>query len=354
MSIHIIYMPLYPSGTEGMVTAMLKTTGVKVKGVGRYVPELVASNDDYAKIVDTNDEWITQRTGIKTRHIANGEPTYYLGAKAAEEAVSNAGIGADEIGLIIAATCTPDYYTPSLSCLIQRELGASGCPAIDVNCACSGFVYAVDMARRYLACGDIKYVLVVASEELSKFVDYEDRSTCILFGDAAAAVVLEKADDALFSSFLAADGSGAQYLAARALLTVNPFRTNEEDFDMGMPEPHKHYLIQDGKEVYKFATKALPKAVEEACAKAEIAPDDLDAIIPHQANIRIIETAAKHLKVSMDKLIVNISEYGNTSSASIPNAFYDAVKSGRIKRGDKVCFVGFGGGLTYGACIIEY
>ncbi|MCR5141991.1 MAG: ketoacyl-ACP synthase III [Ruminococcus sp.] len=333
---------------------MIKTVGVKVKGIGRAVPEVIASNDDFAKIVDTNDEWITQRTGIKTRHISNGEPTYYFGAKAAKEAVADAGLEPSDIGLIIATTVTPDYYTPSTACLIQRELGVSGCPAFDVNAACSGFVYAVDMARRYLACGDIKYALVVAAEELSKFVDYEDRSTCILFGDAAAAVVLEKAEDTLFSSYLAADGSGAAYLASRAMLTINPFRDQDFTYDMDMPEPHKHYLLQDGKEVYKFATNALPTACKEACDKAGITPDELDAIIPHQANVRIIETAAKKLKVSMDKMVLNIADYGNTSSASIPNAFYDGVKSGRIKRGDKVCFVGFGGGLTYGATIIEY
>ncbi|MBQ1538619.1 MAG: ketoacyl-ACP synthase III [Ruminococcus sp.] len=333
---------------------MIKTVGVKVKGIGRAVPEVIASNDDFAKIVDTNDEWITQRTGIKTRHISNGEPTYYFGAKAAKEAVADAGLEPSDIGLIIVTTVTPDYYTPSTACLIQRELGVSGCPAFDVNAACSGFVYAVDMARRYLACGDIKYALVVAAEELSKFVDYEDRSTCILFGDAAAAVVLEKAEDTLFSSYLAADGSGAAYLASRAMLTINPFRDQDFTYDMDMPEPHKHYLLQDGKEVYKFATNALPTACKEACDKAGITPDELDAIIPHQANVRIIETAAKKLKVSMDKMVLNIADYGNTSSASIPNAFYDGVKSGRIKRGDKVCFVGFGGGLTYGATIIEY
>lgn len=339
---------------KGKCHGMLKTTGVKIKGIGRCVPELIATNEDYAKIVDTNDEWITQRTGIKTRHISNGEPNFALGAKAAEEALADAGIEASELGLIICATCTPDYYTPSEACLIQRELGATGFPCIDINCACSGFVYGVDMARRYLACGDIKYVLVVATEELSKFVDYEDRSTCILFGDAAAAVVLERQEDTLFASFTAADGSGAPFLAARALHTINPFRDAEYEYDMKMPEPHKHYLLQEGKEVYKFATNALPLAVEKACEKADIVPADLDAVIPHQANVRIIETAAKKLGVSMDKMVLNIKDYGNTSSASIPNAFYDGVKSGRINRGDKVCFVGFGGGLTYGAVIFEY
>lgn len=333
---------------------MLKTSGVRIKGIGRYAPGLIAANDDYAKIVETNDEWITQRTGIKHRHISDGEPTYHLGVIAAEEAIKDAGLDFGDIDLILATTCTPDYFTPSTACLIQRELGDNHCPAIDINCACSGFVYAVDMARNYLLSGEFKNVLVVAAEVLSKFTDYSDRSTCILFGDAAAAVVLEKADGALFSSYLAADGSGAQYLASRALLTVNPFMKNEEEFDLKMPVPNKHYLLQDGKEVYKFATKALPKAVEEACKKAEVSPDELAAIIPHQANIRIIETAAKHLHVSMDKMIMNISEYGNTSSASIPNALYDAVKDGRVKRGDKICLVGFGGGLTYGACVIEY
>ena len=337
-----------------MYEVMIKTTGVRICGTGRAVPELVASNDDYAKIVDTNDEWITQRTGIKTRRISNGEPNYYFGAKAAAEAIADAGLTAADIGLIICATCTPDYYTPSEACLIQRELGVTGCSAIDINCACSGFVYGVDMARRYLACGDIKYALVVATEELSKFTDYSDRSTCILFGDAAAAIVLEKRDDTLFSSFTAADGSGAPYLAARALHTINPFRDESFTYEMDMPEPHGHFLLQDGKEVYKFATNALPTAVANACEKAGISPDELDAVIPHQANVRIIETAAKKLHVSMDKMVLNIAEYGNTSSASIPNAFYDGVRSGRIKRGDKVCFVGFGGGLTYGAVVLEY
>ena len=189
----------------------------------------------------------------------------------------------------------------------------------------------------------------MASEELSKFVDYTDRSSCVLFGDGAAAFVLETAEDTTYSSFLGADGNGAKYLASRALKSENAFRTNSEEFDMDMPETKDYFFKQDGKEVYKFATKALPNAVEQACAKIEISPDDLDWIVPHQANIRIIETAAKHLGVSMDKFPVYIDRYGNTSSA-----FCDAVAEGRIKRGDKVCLVGFGGGLTYGAAVFEY
>ena len=298
------------------------TTGVKVLGIGMHVPQLVATNEDFTKIVETSDEWITQRTGIKQRHITDGEPTYQLGAEAAKKALADAGIDASQIGLIIATTVTADYYTPSLACLIQREIGAQGCMALDVNCACSGFVYGFDMAKRYLQTEDeLKYVLLVASEELSKFVDYTDRTTCVLFGDGAAAFVLEKQENTLYSSFLGADGDGAQYLAARGLRSVNAFRKNSEEFDM---------------------------------AKIGILPKELDAIVPHQANIRIIETAAKNLDVEMDKFPMYIAEYGNTSSASIPIAFCEAVKDGRIKHGDKICLVGFGGGLTYGAAIFEY
>ena len=332
-----------------------KVTGVKIKGIGKYVPEMVATNEDFAKIVDTSDEWITQRTGIKTRHITNGEPTYWIGAQAAKKAMEDAGIKAEDIDLIICCTVTPDYYTPSASCLIQREIGAIGSMAIDINCACTGFDYGLDMARRYLlAEDDVDTVLLVSAEELSKFTDYTDRSSCILFGDGAAAFVLERKYDALYSSFLGADGNGAKFLVSRALKSENVFRKNEEEFDMDMPESKLHYFTQDGKEVYKFATKALPMAVQKTCEKIGMHPDELDAIVPHQANVRIIETAAKNLGVSMDKMVVYIDRYGNTSSASIPIAFCDAVEEGRIKRGDKVCFVGFGGGLTYAGIIFEY
>lgn len=332
-----------------------KTQGIRIRGIGRYVPEMIATNEDFTKIVETSDEWITQRTGIKTRHITNGEPTYYLGAMAAKEAVADAGIDPSEIDLIITTTVTSDFYTPSTACIIQRELGAIGCMAFDINAACAGFAYAVDMAKRYLHSGsDVKTVLVVATEELSKFTDYTDRSSCVLFGDGAGAFVLEKCDGTVYSNYLGADGNGADKVVARALRSENAFRISTEDFDMKMPKTKEHYFYQDGKEVYKFATKALPNAVERACERAGILPSELDAIVPHQANIRIIETAAKHLGLPMEKFPMYIDRYGNTSSASIPLAFYDAVKDGKIKRGDKVCLVGFGGGLTYGAVVFEY
>lgn len=329
-------------------------TGIRILGTGKCVPENYAVNEDYSRIVETNDEWITSRTGIKKRHLTSGEPTFYLAANASRQAVERAGIRPDQLGLIIATTITPDYYTPSVSCMVQRELGAS-CMTIDVNCACSGFVYGLDMAMRYLATDDdIKYALVVSAEELSKITDYTDRSTCVLFGDGAGAVVVEKDENALYASHLGADGNGACTLMARNLTTMNPFVKQPVKIDEKMPEGNKHCLYQDGKEVYKFATRILPEAVNACCEKAGIEVGQLDRIIPHQANYRIIETAAKHLGVEMDRFFLNLQEYGNTSSASVPLAFCEAVETGAVKRGDKICFVGFGAGLTFGGIVLEY
>ena len=330
-------------------------TGVNIVGVGKYIPDLVVTNEMYSQIVETNDEWITTRTGIKSRHITNGEPTYYLGVMAAKEAIENAGITPNDIGLIIVTTITNDFVTPSAACLIQREIGAIGSIAIDINCACAGFVYGFDMAKRYLETdNNIKYALVISAEELSKITDYTDRSTCVLFGDGAAAVVLERNENKIFSSFLGADGTGAEFLLARSYKSETPFTTNHERFDDQMPDGNGHYLYQNGKEVYKFATKTLPLVVERACENISIKPDQLDLIIPHQANVRIIETAAKNLGLSMDKFYINLNTHGNTSSASIPMALYDAVKDGSLKKGDKACIVGFGAGLTYGGVVFEF
>lgn len=330
--------------------------GIKIVGMGSYLPEKVVTNDDFAKIVETSDEWIVKRTGISTRHIACGEPTWYLGTQAAENAVKDAGIDVSEIGLIICTTVTPDYSTPSTSCIIQRELGAIGCMAIDVNCACSGFVYATDMARRYLMTDDsIKYVLVVANESLSKITDYSDRATCILFGDGAAAAVYALEPEGEFTSYLGADGNGAKFLCAKGIPPRNAFTPKDcRVYDCGMPEGNGTYLAQDGKEVYKFAVNALPDAVTKALEKKNMSVDEIDWFIPHQANVRIIETAAKNLGVSMDKFCVNLATHGNTSSASIPLCLDEFIKNGTIKRGDRICLVGFGAGLTYGAVIFDY
>jgi len=326
--------------------------GINVLGTGFYVPENIMTNEDLSKIVETNDEWITTRTGIKQRHISTGHPTWYLGVEAARKALDDANLDGSEIDLIIVSTTTPDYYTPSCACIVQRELKATNAMTMDVNCACAGFTYTLDMARRYLITGDVKKALVIGAENLSTITDYDDRATCILFGDGAAAFVVE-ASDKLYASFLGADGNGAKYLIAKH---NNPTRwhKDEERFNDGTPETDRHYLSQDGKEVYKFATKILPFAASKALEKVNMNPEDIDCYIPHQANLRIIQTASSNLGIPMDKFYVTLDRYGNTSSSSIPIAFDEAVKNGIIKRGDKICLVGFGAGLTYGAIILEY
>lgn len=328
--------------------------GIEILGMGSYSPSLCVTNDDMAKIVDTSDEWITTRTGIKSRRLVNGEPTWEMGLKAAEEAVKNSGIDPLDIRLIIDTTITNDFFTPSVACVIQDKIGASNAAAYDLNAACSGFVYAVDAAKRYLQTDpDMKYVLVVANETLSRVTDYTDRSTCVLFGDGAAAAVIGRSEK-LFTSFIGADGSGAHFLYAKSHKVRHPMRTAEDHIDSGEFAAGTTYLVQDGKEVYKFATKALPMAARKAAEKIGFDLNTVDWFVPHQANIRIIETAAKNLGVSMDKFIVNIADRGNTSSASIPIALSEAIADGRVKKGDRLCLVGFGAGLTMGCVILEY
>ena len=329
--------------------------GIRINGTGLYVPKTIATNEDFTKIIETNDEWITTRTGIKQRHIANGEPAWYLGAQAAKQAVENAKISVDEISIIIFTTVTSDFATPSAACVVQRELGVPAtCMAFDLNAACSGFVYAVDTARALLSADENKkYALVISAECLSKFVDYSDRSSCILFGDGAAAAVISLSDT-MYTSHVGADGTGAGFLFARSYENECPFNDGTITVDDKMPPSNGHFLAQDGHEVYKFAVKAMPNAVFAACEKAKIDVSDIDLVIPHQANVRIIKAATKTLGLSEDKVFVNIENYGNTSSATIPIALHEAITQGRLKRGDKVCLVGFGAGLTYGAVIFEY
>lgn len=327
--------------------------GINILGMGSYVPEQKMTNDDFTKFVETNDEWIRTRTGITERRMAGWEPTWYMGKMASVAALEKAGVTADEIGLVISTSVTPDFLTPSMASIIQYEIGANKAAAFDLNAACTGFVYALDTARRFLETdSSLKYVLVVANEALSRFVDYEDRSTCVLFGDGAAAAVVERSDK-LFSSYLGSDGSGARVLFARSL-EVAPQVKLESDFDDGFPEKPLHQLYQNGKEVYKFATQALPKSFELAAEKVGVTKDEIDWFIPHQANVRIIETAAKKLKVEMDKFIITLDHFGNTSSASIPLALNEGIEKGVVKRGQKLALIGFGAGLTYGGIVMEY
>ena len=327
-------------------------SGITILGMGVYTPDFIAENKDFTKFVETSDEWIVSMTGIKRRHISTGEPTWYMACEAAKAAIKNANLAPEEIDMIILTSVTPDYYSPSGACVVQGMIGATNAIAFDVNAACAGFVYAIDMARCYI--DDHKNILVISSENLSKLTDYSDRSTCVLFGDAAAACVVTKSDG-LFSSFLKSDGTGAGAIVARALSNDNVFTGTKspQEFDK-FADTNKHYLYMDGREVYKFATKVLPEAVEKACVKANVSVEDLKIIVPHQANVRIIETAAKNLKVPIDRFFVNIADYGNTSSASIPLALYEYEQSGQLKRGDKVCLVGFGAGLVAGAVVFEW
>lgn len=327
--------------------------GINILGMGTYVPEQKLVNDDFKKFVDTNDEWIRTRTGIVERHMAGWEPVWYMGKTAALAALEKSGIKPEEIGLIICTTVTSDFLTPSMASIIQYEIGAENAAAFDQNAACSGFVYAMDTANRFLATDDsLKYVLVVSSEATSRFCDFTDRQTCILFGDGAAAVVVEKSNK-MFSSFLGSDGSGARVLFAKNLYPAKEIKL-ESDFNDGFPEKAMHMLYQDGRTVYKFATQALPNAFEKAAGKIGVTKDDIDWFIPHQANLRIIETAAKKLGADMDKFIITLDRFGNTSSASIPLALNAGIEDGRIRRGEKLALIGFGAGLTYGGIVMEY
>ena len=327
--------------------------GIKISGIASYVPETVIENNDFTSFIETNDEWITTRTGIKTRHCAMNMPTWKMGSSAAEKAITVSGISRDEIDLIICTTVTPDTLIPSTACLIQKELGMEGCMAFDINCACSGFVYAVDMAQKYIAAGSARNVLVVSAETLSKVVDYTDRSSCILFGDGSAAAVISPSDTS-YSSFLGADGRGSGYLKASSVHPVTHPLFAAKGIEPETDENDHGQLFQDGKEVYKFAVATMPMIIEKVIEKAGLTVNDIDRIVPHQANIRIIQTAASKLGLPMEKFFINIEKYGNTSSASIPIALTEAIDNGIIKRGDKIVLAGFGAGLTYGAVCLKY
>ncbi len=327
--------------------------GINILGTGSYNPAEVVDNEKMSTVVETNDEWITSRTGIKQRYMVKNEPCFEMGAKAASKAIEAAEIDVLDIGLIIDTTITNDFSTPSVACVIQNIIGAENSIAFDINAACSGFAYGVDMAKRYLQTDEsLKYALVISNEVLSRVVDYTDRSTCILFGDGAGAVVLERSEK-LYTSHLETDGSGAKLLYAKKHSPLHPFGAEATNYGEEFSSENE-FIAQDGREVYKFATKALPRATEKAAERIGFDVSEIDWFIPHQANVRIIETAAKNLGVSMDKFIVNLPMHGNTSSASIPIAFDEAVRDGKIKKGEKICFVGFGAGLTAAAVILEY
>ncbi len=319
-------------------------------GVGTYVPERVLTNQDLENIVDTTDEWIVSRTGIRTRHmLAEGQTTSDMATEAARRALANAGMEAEELDLIICCTFTGDHSCPNTACIIQNKLGIKRLiPAFDLSAACSGFVYGCTVASGFIRSGIYKRILVIGTEAMTRFLDFQDRNTCVLFGDGAGAAVLGPVapGKGLLGQSLGADGSGGE-------LIWIPAGGAREPITAETLQARRQYLQMSGNDVYKFATRILGTAVQEALANAGngYKAEDLDVIIPHQANIRIIEVAARKLGVPLDRFVININKYGNTSAATVPLALGDALAEGRIKDGSLVALVAFGGGLTYGASI---
>lgn len=330
--------------------------GIEFIGTGSYVPEFVADNNKFSEFLDTSDEWITPRTGIKERRIMTDKPNYYMGIKAAEAALEDAKLDAKDIDLIIVSTCSPDFFYPNMSCLIQKDIGAENAACIDVNSACTGFITALDVAQKYLATDHYKTILVIATEKLSAQQDYTDRSMCILFGDAAGAAVVRKSEKE-FYSMLGASGDDFEALYCKINYQSNcPFFEDDAPFYNNRFDTHakKNYLQSDGHAVYKFAVNAMNKAVRNVAEQGGWNIEDIDLVIPHQANLRIIKKATEMLGVDPDKVYTNIQRLGNVSSACIPVALDELNRAGKLHKGMKICFVGFGAGLTYGAIIMEF
>lgn len=308
-------------------------TRAAIAGTGSHLPDKVLTNDDLARIVNTSDQWIRERTGIERRHIAaEGETCCDLACAAARNALDMAGAGAADVDLVVVATTTPDKIFPSTACLVQKRLGIRGCPAFDVQAVCTGFVYALDMARRFVEAGDARCALVIGAEVLSRILDWNDRATCVLFGDGAGAVVLRAADQpGVITTRLHADGSHEELLH--------------------VPDEH---IRMKGSEVFKIAVKTLERVAEETLADAGLERADLDWLVPHQANYRIIAATAKKLKLPMERVVATVAAHGNTSAASIPLALDTAVRDGRIRRGETLMLEAFGGGFTWGAALVKF
>jgi len=317
-------------------------TFTRIVGTGSFLPANVVTNDDLARRVDTSDEWIVTRTGIKQRHIADPDQTSSdLAVEASKAALAAAGIGAGELDCIIVATSTPDFVFPSTACLVQARLGVKGCAAFDVQAVCSGFVYALVLADSLIRAGQARSALVIGSEVFSRILDWNDRSTCVLFGDGAGAVVL-RADSrpGILASMLHADGSHSEILAVPGNVSGGSI--------IGSP-----FLRMDGQAVFKIAVRVLDEVARETVAKCGLALDDIDWLIPHQANVRILEATAKRLKLPRERLIVTVDRHANTSAASVPLALDLAVRDGRIRPGHRVMLEGVGGGFTWGASLVE-
>ncbi len=327
-----------------------------ITGHGSYAPAKILSNEDLAKMVDTSDEWITTRTGIKNRHISSDkESTADLATEAAKKALAMAGVEPKNIDLIIVATITPEMVFPSTACFVQARLGAFSAWAFDLMAACSGFVYGISIAQQFIESGRIHNALIVGAETLTKITNYKDRTSCILFGDGAGSIVLEgkprdkndgKQSGVIYSTMYS-DGSNWEALNCQAYGSRNPI-------SRPLDNPSKMYMAIKGREVYQLAVRRIVETVTECLEKCKLTLDDIKMVVSHQMNARIIESAAKRLELPPEKYFINITEYGNTSAASVPLAFDQAIREGKIKRGDIVILVAFGAGLTWGANVIRF
>ncbi|MCH8027622.1 MAG: ketoacyl-ACP synthase III [candidate division Zixibacteria bacterium] len=328
---------------------MEKKIRARITGTGSFAPPQVMTNADLEKIVDTSDEWIASRTGIRERRIANGMVTSDLAVIAATNALEMAGTGKDEIEMLILGTVTPDYRLPSAACVVQEKMGLNNAGAFDVVAACTGFINALSIASSYIENGNIKKALVIGVEKLSTFTNYKDRNTCVIFGDGAGAVVVsaEEGDRGIINSFIKSDGRYLKLLWSEVGGAANPY---SESFDFNGTDK----IMMNGSDIFKIAVKEMSNATLKVINDAGLTVDDIAIVVPHQANIRIIEALAKRIKISMDKVFLNIAKYGNTSAASVPLALDEANREGRIKDGDYVVMVAFGGGLIWGATLVKW
>lgn len=331
---------------------------IRITGTGSALPGRIVTNKELEQLVETSDEWIRERTGIGERHVSVGETVVTLASEAARKALEQAGKRAEEIDLILVATCSPEQYLPCCACQVQAAVGAVNALAFDVNAACSGFLFALNTADAYLRTGLAENALVIGSEVLSKLVDWTDRGSCILFGDGAGAVVVERceASPGILGRALHSDGTGGGVLQCGARELTTPYvRTSAAKTDQKQQtDDREHYIQMDGQEVYRFATRRVPQCIEEALADAGLAVPDIDLFVLHQANARIIDAVAKRLHADREKFPTNLERVGNLSSASIPVLLDELHRQGKLHRGDRIVLAGFGAGLTIGACVMTW
>jgi 3-oxoacyl-[acyl-carrier-protein] synthase III len=320
---------------------------VKIIGTGRYTPENIVTNNDIAEFLDTSDEWIRTRTGISERRISKNENVGELGLKASKEALKKAGLDGSELDLIIVATTAPDYYMPNIASRLQKDLGAKKAVGFDITAACSGLIFALKTAKQFMQDDKYENVLIVGTEVLSKIVNWQDRNTCVLFGDGASALVLKRDENknGVISVDIGSDGEKNEVLTCKARNINNCLNSEGNEID---------FIDMNGKEVFKFAVNIIHKSVDKILRENNLTKEDIKYVVPHQANIRIIQFAAKKLGIEMEKFYVNLDRYGNTSSASIGIALDEMVDKNMLQKGDKIVLVGFGGGLSWGAALIEW